>query len=84
MTGRDMILYILENGLEDDPIVTNGKIIGFLTIGEAAQKMGVGTATILTLTRLGKLESVKIGNVLYIPANYKLNLIKENWSNLNE
>ena len=77
MTGRDIILYILENALEDDPVVRNGKLIGFLTIEEAAQKMGVGTATILTLMRLGNLEGVEIGNVTFIPANFESILEKK-------
>ena len=77
MTGRDLIIYILQNGLEDEPVVENGKIIGFLTIAEAAQKMGVGTATILTYVRLGKIENVEIGSTIYIPANFDLKLAKE-------
>lgn len=77
MTGRDLIIYILQNGLEDEPIVKDGKVMGFLTVAEAAQKMGVGPATVLTLARLGKLEDVEIGNTIYIPANFKLKLETE-------
>lgn len=68
MTGRDLIIYILQNGLEDEPIVKDGKFIGFLTVVEAAQKLNVGSATILTSIRLGKLEGVEIGYTIYIPA----------------
>lgn len=46
MTGRDLILYILTNGLEDKPIYEDGKILGFLTATEAAEKFNVGLATI--------------------------------------
>ena len=68
MTGRDLIIYILQNGLEDEPIVKDGKFIGFLTVAEAAQKLNVGSTTILTLIHLGKLEGVEIGHTIYIPA----------------
>ena len=44
MTGRDLILHILMNGLEDKPIYEDGKILGFLTAKEAAEKINVGLA----------------------------------------
>lgn len=46
MTGRDLIIYILANGLEDEEVFQDGKFIGFVTAGEAAAKLGVGVATI--------------------------------------
>ena len=40
MTGRDLIIYILENGLEDEPIIQDGMIImknlGYIPLDEAA------------------------------------------------
>ena len=41
MTGRDLIIYILENGLEDEPVFKDGKFIGFITTGEAAVQCNV-------------------------------------------
>ena len=38
MTGRDLIMYILSNGLENEPIYENGKILGFMNEMEAAIK----------------------------------------------
>lgn len=35
MTGRDLILYILMNNLEDEPVFEEGKFIGFVTDVEA-------------------------------------------------
>ena len=35
MTGRDLILYILTNKLEDEPILKDGKFIDFINIAEA-------------------------------------------------
>ena len=69
MSGRDLILYILQNGLEDKPVFENGKILGFMTIDEAALKFEVGAATILTWYQLGKLPGVQVYDSIYIPVN---------------
>lgn len=49
MTGRELIIYILENGLENTDV---SELIfdtpAFLTIHEAARKFDVGLATIHT------------------------------------
>ena len=67
MTGRDLILYILSNTLEDEPVVKDGKLIGFMTVTEAACNLGVGVATVLAWIQLGFLPSVQIGETTYIP-----------------
>ena len=69
MTGRDLIVYILKNGLEDEPLYKDGKILGFMTTMEAAIKFGVGRATIKVWVDTGRLDGVKIGEEIYIPAN---------------
>lgn len=69
MTGRDLIVYILENGLENEPIVKNGAFIGFMTAGEAAEKMEVGVMTVHVWVLQGILKGEFIGGKLYIPAN---------------
>lgn len=69
MTGRDLIVYILENNLEDKPVFENGNLLGFKTSVEAAIEFGVGIMTIEVWVKLGQLEGVRIGDELYIPAN---------------
>lgn len=76
MTGRDLILYILANGLEDEPVFKDGRFIGFLTVDEAAAKLSVGTATVRTFIHLKRLEGVHVNQGLYIPANFKLEELK--------
>jgi hypothetical protein len=71
MTGRDLILYILENHLEDEPVFKDGKFIGFISAGEAAIRMNVGLATVCVLVHEGQLEGELFENRLYIPANFK-------------
>ena len=71
MTGRDLILYILENGLEDEPVFKNGRFIGFITPSDVAKKNEVGLATVYAWMHQQRLESVVVSEGIYIPANYK-------------
>lgn len=72
MTGRDLILYILSNGLEDEEVFKDGKILGFLTVGEVAVKLDVGTATVRTWLEHGRIQGYEAGYSTYIPANFKV------------
>ena len=69
MTGRELILYIVSNGLEDEEVFKDGKILGFMTETEAAVRFNVGVATVRVWADGGYIPSVKVGNVRYIPAN---------------
>jgi excisionase family DNA binding protein len=69
MTGRDLILYILSNNLEDEPVFQNGKFIGFITAAEAAAKMNVGVPTICVWVAQHQLNGIRIGDQIYIPAD---------------
>lgn len=69
MTGRDLILYILSNHLEDEPVFQNGKFIGFITAAEAAAKMNVGVPTICVWIAQHQLDGIRIGDQFYIPAD---------------
>lgn len=71
MTGRDLIIYILENGLENEPVFKNGKFIGFVTADEVALKTNVGLATVHAWIHQDRLDSVVIKDGIYIPANFK-------------
>ena len=70
MTGKELILYILTNNLENEPVFKDGKFIGFITASEAAIKMDVGVATIYTWISQGRVPGIIFGNQLYIPANF--------------
>lgn len=71
MTARELIVYILSNGLENEPVCKNGKLIGFMTPEEAATKFGVGVATINIWFDLDMLDGIDIGGNLYIPCGAK-------------
>lgn len=70
MTGRDLIIYILENNLEDKPVFEDGKLIGFLSVEEAAVKLGVGVETILTMIDLNVIDYEIIGKEYFIPIDF--------------
>lgn len=72
MTGRDLILYILSNNLENEPVFKDGKFIGFITAGEAAERMNVGVATIYVWFSQKRMDGVLINDRLFIPADFKL------------
>ena len=73
MTGRDLILYILANGLEDEPIFKDGTFVGFETDTTYAEKRNVGIATVHTWAGLGMIDFVFLNGVLLIPADSKPN-----------
>lgn len=71
MTGRELIIYILENGLENEPIFKNGKFVGFKTLTEVAEEMNVGKETVRVWCLLNMLPYVEVDGKFLIPGNYK-------------
>ena len=68
MTGRDLIVYILTNRLEDQPIMHNGRILGFMTVEEVAAQLGVGKATVYAMVSMNKIDYICIGETVLFPA----------------
>ena len=71
MTGKDLIIYILEHDLENEPVFKDGRFIGFITVGEAAAKMGVGLATIYIWIKQDEIDYIQIGDRFYVSADFK-------------
>jgi hypothetical protein len=69
MTGRELIMYILQNKLEDAPVIQNGVFIWLMTEEEAAAKFEVGVATIRAWYLYGKLDGIKFNGQLYFLRN---------------
>lgn len=65
MTGKELILYILQNNLENTIVLEDGLFTGFMTEGEAAVKFNVGVATIRAWYQCRRLDGTKIGDSLY-------------------
>lgn len=71
MTGRELMMYILENHLEDEVVIQDGVFVGFMTEEEAAVKFKVGVATIKAWYACGKVKGTKIGDRLYFLRNMR-------------
>ena len=69
MTGRELIVYILQNNLEDEVMIKDGRFIWFMDETEAAVKFGVGIAQIKAWYMCGMLDGTKIGDHLYFLRN---------------
>ena len=69
MTGRELIIYILENGLEDEQVIKDGNIIGHMTDINMAAHLGYGLATVRAYIEIGALNATKLGETYYIPLN---------------
>lgn len=67
MTGKELILYILQNNLEDVIVLQDGFFVGFMTEEEAAVKFGVGVANIRAWYYCDMLKGTRIGDSLYFP-----------------
>lgn len=78
MTGRDLIIYILQNNLEDEPVFKDGKLLGFKTINEVAVENCVGCETVKVWTQLDMIPHVNLLTPILIPANYISPLEKRN------
>ena len=83
MKGKDLISYILDNNLENEELFKNGifdpKIIGLMSMTEAAAKYGVGLATMKVLYNSNKEKGVIIGNEVYFPIKIIKAIPLKNW-----
>ena len=82
MTGRELIMYILENHLEDEPVFQKGTFVGYMSDAKFAETLGVGLATVHAWVLLGTIDgSIMIGDTIYIPVNYATQLKNEQTQN---
>ena len=65
MTGKELILYILQNNLENTVVLEDGFFVGFMSEEEAAAKFNVGVATIRAWYHCKMLKGTQIGDSLY-------------------
>ena len=78
MTGRELIMYILENHREDEPVFQNGTFIGYVSDTKLAEMLGVGVATVHTWILLGRVkDAIMIGDTMFVPTIYVMELCKQ-------
>lgn len=65
MTGRELMMFILEYKLEDAEVIKDGKFIWFMTEEETAAKFDVGVSTIRAWYMCKMIDGVEIGGRLY-------------------
>ena len=79
MTGRELIMYILENHLEDKDILSPNNGLSyhiFIREDAAAVECNVGVATIKAWCKQKYLDHVSSGGVIYILKNKKYEDVK--------
>ena len=69
MTGKELIIYILQNDLVDEVVLDDGIFVGFMDENEAAAKFNVGVWTVRTWYSIGVLDGFAIGRKLYFMKN---------------
>lgn len=69
LNGRDLIVYILQNNMENEPIFKDGRFLGFLSLAEFAERWDVGEETVRLWITLGYVEGLIIYDEIYIPYN---------------
>lgn len=62
MTGRELIVYILEHGLENVELFDNGVI---MTDEEKATELGTGIESVKALYKLGMVPGFKVGDFIF-------------------
>lgn len=77
MTGRELIIYILQNKLENVSI-TDTNFLNLLTVEEAAIRFNVGVETVKIWHVYGAIQGIRIGDELYILANAEPKGVKYN------
>ena len=63
MTGRELVLFILMNGLEDV------RMPGWVTVEEFAENHNVGVATVRTWIKMERVNVIVIQEKVYINEN---------------
>lgn len=66
MTGRDLIIYILDNDLKDVSIFDEKFFSGFISVEDAAKRLEAGTATVMALIRMNRIRAFETSDSIYI------------------
>lgn len=77
LTGRDLVLLIINNNLLDvvlEDISIDDTL--FLTVDEAAIKLGISTNSLLDMYKLGLIPGFELGDKIYFDKDIELSSIK--------
>ena len=76
MTGKDLVLFIIKHDLLNEKIDSSNLNKIFLTIEEAAVKLGVSTASLQDMLKLGMFDYVIFDEKIYLHKGVQLTSIK--------
>ena len=65
MTGKDLVVYILQNNLENEEIFKDGKISFLMDEKETAIKFDVGIETVRVWYAFDMIPGIRIGESIY-------------------
>lgn len=60
MTGRELIIYILQNNLEDEVVIDTE------SAEEVALRYGVGISTVKAWYEMGQINGIKVNDTLHL------------------
>lgn len=69
MTGKELIIYILQNNLEDTEVLTDNGFTIFMNEQEAAAKFGVGVETVRSWYLMNMLPGIRMADSIFIVKN---------------
>lgn len=69
MTGRELIVYIMQNNLENETVIKDGIFVWLMNEEEAAVKFNTGVETVRAWYICGMLKGTQIGEHLYFLRN---------------
>ena len=74
MTGKELIIYILENDLGDSPVFEDNTFIGFVPAGRVAEELGIGLTSLWIKLELYDVDYIEVNGDVYLPFDYKSKL----------
>lgn len=70
MTCKELVIYILENNLLNEPVFDGERFVGFITDGDAAEELKIGPASLDVLLNIYEVECVDINGVRFVPYDF--------------
>lgn len=77
MTGRELIIWILENGLEDKELLKDGEVYGFTSIDKAAVELEFGPTSVQSMMLAEGMSPHIIGGKMYISIQDMMTLMSK-------
>lgn len=75
MTGKDLVLFIINHNLLDEEIDGSNMSKSFISLEDAAIKLGVSITSLEDMVKLGIFDHVIFDGKIYLHKNIDLSLI---------